>query len=126
MITYYVLTEDVTNPAADRRFKGDPKYRPVWRAGMRFAVGPFIQLADGRSVNGIKFHERFMVIPERDERFALIMASATPVEETFEEWADRTHVGSYTFELLEKLVLSGATTKEQLEAWALELYGTEV
>ena len=87
----YVLTQDVTNPSADRRHKRSVEFMVTWTAGMKFdvRVNHFNYGHTKVDYNTIKGTGWYGQLGSNNDGFDALVAALAPVDLTPESMAHR-------------------------------------
>ncbi len=110
----YVLTQDVTNPSADRRHKRSVEFMVTWTAGMKFDVRVNTFDYDGvkADYNTIKGTGWYGQLSSTHDGFDALVAALVPVDRTTDSLAHR----------MEKEYISNETILETMS----EVYGWDM
>jgi len=82
----YVLTDDVVNPNADRRYKRQIEFMTVWLTGMKFDVriNTFDHGETHVEYNSISATDFYGYVHAHNEGFIALVAKLAPVDRTVE------------------------------------------
>jgi len=124
----YVLTQDVTNPSADRRHKRSVEFMVTWTAGMKFdvRVNTFNYEHANVDYNTIKGTGWYGQLGSNNDGFDALVAALVPVDLSTDSLAHRMEKNYVSNEtVLETLTEVFGWDMDQLEDFVATLCGRE-
>lgn len=120
----YVLSQDVTNPSADRRHKRSVEYMVTWTAGMKFdvRVNTFNYESASVNYNTIKGTGWYGQLGSNNDGFDALVAALVPVDLTPESLGHRMEMNYVSNEtILETLAEVHGWDTDKVEAFVATL-----